>query len=340
MNIKVKKILVIRTDRLGDVLLTLPLVEQLKNKFPESIIHFLCQSYTAELLQYYHTIDNIIIYKPEEEHSGIKGVIRMANLLRAGEYDLVIHALPRFELALAAYLAGIKYRLGTAFRWFSFLFNLRHYEHRKKNIYHEADCNLRLLQKIGIPFQKNADFKYFFKFTREDHTHVSAILRERKLDSQKFIIVHPGSGGSALNWPVEHYWSLIDLMNQKSEFQVVLTGTENERNEFLQKRIDNNGQYIDLYGQFSLAQLAVFVSQAALFISNSTGPLHLAVTMGTPVLGFYPELLAMNPTRWGPYQRENLQSLTPKDIHSDYTDQMEKITPEIVVERIKVILKI
>ena len=340
MTIKPGAMLVIRPDRLGDVLLTLPLVESLRAYYPESRIDFLCQSYTEKLLKFYPAVNNLVIFDHYKKSVRFHAIKQLVTELKKNKYDLAIHVLPRFETALAVYLAGVRFSLGSGFRWFSFLFNLRHYEHRKKNIFHEAECNLRLLNKLDIPWEIKSWKEVPFKFDRDDYQAVNYFLQENDLKPHNYLILHPGSGGSTRTWPLAYYRDLLRLITNQLDYKVALTGSENEKQRFMDAGQDKLPPFIDCFGRFSLPQLAIFLSQAVLFVSNSTGPLHLAVTMGIPVLGFYPEITAMNPMRWGPFQRTKQQTLTPKNIRSDYSDQMETIKPEIALNRIKAILDI
>ena len=83
--------------------------------------------------------------------------------------------------------------------------------------------------------------------------------------------------------------------------EVFLTGTAAERDQAEHLLCYTGGLAVNLSGQLNLKELAALLERAALYISNSTGPLHMAVAVGTPVLGFYPQIPVMGPRRWGPY---------------------------------------
>jgi ADP-heptose:LPS heptosyltransferase len=83
--------------------------------------------------------------------------------------------------------------------------------------------------------------------------------------------------------------------------EVFLTGTAAERDQAEQIIGYTGDRAINLSGQLNLKELAALLEGAALYISNSTGPLHVAAAVGTPVLGFYPQIPVMGPRRWGPY---------------------------------------
>jgi heptosyltransferase-2 len=337
----IKKILVIRPDRLGDVILTLPVVRNLKESFSDASITYLCTEYTSQILESYSLITDLIIYDKDNAHKGFKKIIMLARELRERNFDLAIHLLPRYPLALATYLAQIKYTVGTGFRWYSFLFTHRQYDHRKYNLYHEAEYNLRLLKKIGVDSNYNPDVYSYFNFPITVTESVQKIITER-ISGRPFLILHPGSGGSSVDWPLKNFITLIKLLNKMGKYEVVVTGVAVEK-QFLAPIYQSDVKFVDMIGVFDLNELAVFLKSAALFISNSTGPLHLAIAMGTRVLGFYPNSPGLGPGRWGPIGQPTSNFMTPdidetKSPTDPTNNDMEKITPEIVLDRIKEIL--
>jgi heptosyltransferase-2 len=334
----IKKILVLRPDRLGDVILTLPVIQNLKNAFPEASITYLCTAYTAQILESYSLISDLIIYDKNKTHRGFKKILVLAKEIAGHKFDLAVHLLPRYPLALATYLAQIKYTIGTGFRWYSFLFTHRQYDHRKHNLYHEAEYNLRLLKKIGIDSSYHQDVYTHFHFPQNLTLSVQTIVK-KKFGDRPFIVLHPGSGGSSIDWPLVHFIELIKLLNEWDKYEVGITGIEKER-EDLTPLFQADIKFTDLIGLFGLNELSMFLKEASLFISNSTGPLHLAVAMDTKVIGIYPNSPGLGPGRWGPIGRDESSYLTPKiDPSKSLTDpvnnDMTKITPEIVFERIK-----
>ncbi len=337
----IKKILVLRPDRLGDVILTLPVVRNLKEAYPEASISYLCTDYTSQILESYSLIDELIIYDSNQTHKGFRKIPILSKELSKHNFDLAVHLLPRYPLALATYLAQINYTVGTGFRWYSFLFTHRQYDHRKYNQYHEAEYNLRLLSKIGIDSTYHPDVYSHFVFSSELQKKVQNIISDR-FRGKSFIVLHPGSGGSSIDWPLSHFIQLIQRLNELDQFAVGVTGVESER-EVLSPLYEANVNFIDLVGTFDLNELAIFLKNAALFISNSTGPLHLAVAMGTRVLGLYPNSPGLGPGRWGPIGQDESSYLTPKINNSKpltdpVNNDMERITSQTVYNRIKTII--
>ncbi|MBI3189735.1 MAG: glycosyltransferase family 9 protein, partial [Ignavibacteriales bacterium] len=121
MNNQYHRFLIIRTDRIGDVLLTLPMAQVIKQQFPNAHVAMLIRKYTTELVEDNEYVDQIIYY---DENGGVLSpFFQFVKTIRSQNFDVVIHTQPRPRLALATWLAAIPVRIGTGYRWYSFLFN-------------------------------------------------------------------------------------------------------------------------------------------------------------------------------------------------------------------------
>ncbi len=300
-RLETKNILVVRTDRIGDVVLTLPVVDVLRKSFPVSNISFLARSYTEEILVGQEGIDEILIY----DHDGKpKPFFSMLSELRRAQFDLAVVCFPRFRIALLLRLAGVRDRVGTGYRWYSFLFNKKVYEHRKTAEKHELEYNLSLLKRLGIDVSAGGKLK----ITIPEHATRVADGERKRLElstDDSVAILHPGSGGSARDWSPANFSSLaIELT--KSGHRVIVTGAQGEEKLVADVIAGANGNVKSSVGRLGLKELAAFIKSADLFVSNSTGPLHIAAAVGTPVIGFYPPIRACSPERWGPVTQKKV----------------------------------
>lgn len=296
---KIQRILIVRTDRVGDVVLTLPLVGVLKHLFPKSFIAFLTRAYTLPLVENCPLVDQIIEYEPAGCHHGRKGHHKLAQTLSAFQFDAALFCFPRWELVLAAKRAGIPHRLGTGFRWYSFLFTQKIYEHRKHCLKHELEYNVALASLLSREKLPPPSYGLHLK---------ESLLRWRDETLQKFglengyAIIHAGNGGSAPNLSLTQYRTVRNFLLEHTSWKILLTGSLSEKGkvadlleEALAKRMVNGA------GKFNLEELMAVVSGAKLLISSSTGPLHLADALGVPVAAFYCPRPPSTPKRWGPF---------------------------------------
>jgi heptosyltransferase-3 len=289
---RLQNILVVRTDRIGDVILTLPSIETLKSSFPSAHVSMLVSSYTSELVQ---DFADVCLYDREGTP---KPFFVILTELHRGRFDAAIVAYPRFRIALLLWLAGIPIRVGTGYRWYSFFFNRKVFEHRKTVEKHEAEYNLSLLKILGCVLPSKPEV-HFVISDIERQTATQVRQRLGIFDSDRLVLLHPGSGGSAHNWKPELFTQLAVELS-KSGFRVIITGGTTE-SELVQKVASEAGQDVTPFvSTLSLRNFAAFIQTARLFIANSTGPLHIAAAVGIPVIGFYPPVKVMSPARWGP----------------------------------------
>lgn len=288
-----KNILVVRTDRIGDVILTLPLASIIKEKYPGSKITFMVKEYTSELVYANSLIDDVIIY----DNFTLSQLLKK---IRQNKFYAAITVYPRFKIALLLFSAGIKIRIGTGYRWYSFLFNKKTYDHRKDGKRHELEYNVRLLKNLNIDFTpEKGGVNFNFKIDEKSKTIIKDILASTKIEqSKKIIIVHPGSKGSAVDLPKEKFRKIVNTISEYDNFQIILTGNNEERE--ICKSMETE-KVINLAGKLSLMQLAALIDLAHVFVSNSTGPIHIAAALNKNIVGFYPKIASMSPKRWGPY---------------------------------------
>jgi heptosyltransferase-2 len=294
----IKRILLVRTDRLGDVILTLPMLPALRKCFPDAYIAMLSRRYTGEILEGNPYLDELIWY--DRDHTNI-AFSEMTATLRERKFDAAIVVYPRLRLAWLMWRSGIPLRIGTGYRYYSFLFNKKTFEHRKDAKRHEVEYNLNLLRELQCEDSKESEPDFFISIPTEATQKVAALLLSLNLVEREFAIVHPGSGGSAREWSPQNFGQLAERFLSDSRMHVVVTGTLQEEKKILEVVRASGGKAIPLIGTMNVKELAALVRASALFVSNSTGPLHLAVAMGTPVVGLYPQHTAMSAKRWGPY---------------------------------------
>ena len=307
------RILVIRPDRIGDVILSTPVFEIIKQNYPHSHLTVMVRENLLPLLQGLSAIDQLMIFDPEGKHAGFKGFFRLFNEMRRGRFRIAVALQTHWKIAFAVFCAHVRHRVGPWSKFYSYLFyNRGMIQHRSNVEMHEADYNLQLLRKIGIR-----------AISREIQTQVaiSDSVKQQALDwlkenkwrsAEPLLIVHPGMGGSALNWPEQHYVDLLVALLDEGK-QILVTGGASEK-----QLIDNIKHGLGSRADkifFFLAEPSVGVDflgalflQAQVVIAPSTGPLHLAVAVGKRVVTFYSPIRVQSAIRWGPYLEDETKA--------------------------------
>jgi len=293
-------LLLVRTDRLGDVILSTPAATALKKRFANCRVTFLARRDTLPVLECHPHVDEIVAID-QAQYAGGRGFFQLAKTLRQKKFDAAVLLHPSCFLASLTVLATIPRRLGTGYRFYSHLFTDRIFEHRKTAQRHEAEYNLRLLHPLGVE-EANAEFHYRLRQQERAQSIAKLAALGVPLDAAP-VILHPGSGGSARDWPPSHFAALADALRRDAGRRVIFTGVarEGELIESIIARMQTKP--INLAGCLTLKDFIVLLERAAIFVSNSTGPLHLAVMVGAQVVAFYPPIRVCRPERWGPYGR-------------------------------------
>lgn len=286
-------VLVTRTDRLGDLILTAPLFDAVKQHFPRARVSVLASPANAGIAARLRGIDAVEVDDVEARHSGWRGTLTLAHRLRQLGIDIILFGNSKHRLALGAWLARIPVRIGSARRGYSILYTARVHGRRFE---HETDRMLRLLQPLGINATSGVAAQC--TVTEQDRAAVAQLLTTRGLGpGQRLAVVHPGNSGNAMNASPAWYVTLADALHEAG-YTVVLTGTAADH--ALTAHIAGAMQHsaLDLSGDLTVGELGALLARSQLCIASSTGPTHLAAAVGTPTVGLYSPLADQE--RWLP----------------------------------------
>jgi len=336
--------LVVRTDRIGDVILSIPVLEAIKSSYPKSHITMMLSPYTKDILNNNPYLDDVIIDDGRDIHRGIRGFFRLMKKTRKEKFDVGVLLRPTFRLAILLFLSGIRYRIGTGYRFYQIFFNRKIYQHRKKNLKHESDYNMDMLKPLGIKSQRILPKIYL---SAGEGNFADQVFEYCKRGKENIIVaIHPGSGNSSLNLPIKRFARAADKLIENVKAQVIITGTEQEKELANLMESYMRNKPINLVGKMNLGQLASLLKKVDVLISNSTGPMHLADALGTPTVAIFCPIFAAGPIRWGPCGEGHEVILPPVPIcfkckpkSCPYYDCMEKIKAEEIVARVSLILQ-
>lgn len=320
-----KHILLSRTDKIGDVILTLPMIPEIKRLSPSSEISLFISNKLGNLLNGYEGVDNIFYYEDVSDN--------LLDFFKSNDFDTIINVYPRKDIAIASFRAGIQTRVGTAYRFYSFLFNERIKEHRKYAVKHESEYNLNLLSFLNkeISLEKIFHLSYIDSEYNDLKNKLSIHFN---LDS-KYIIIHPGSKGSAVDLPVNKLIKLTEYIKITYPFyKILVTGLDRESNVTSLFPLKLGGDIINLTGMLDLREMMILIDRCKLFVSNSTGPIHIAGALNRKIIGFYPNSAPMNAIRWKPLSNQAVI------ISPEKGDDMSTVNDKLAAEAVDELLKI
>lgn len=295
---KIHKILVVRTDRMGDVLLNIPAIRALKQSF-NATVFALVNPVVKELLEGLPEIDQVLPFVEGRWNRSIFARLKLLREMRKMQFDLAVILNPTKRFHILTYLAGIGLRLGYARKW-DFLLSHKIEDKKFLGQKHEVEYNLDLVRSIGAD---TSDQQISIKAEKQDTQFVENLLLEYGIKDKDIVIaIHPHSSNPAKCWPKENFASVADELSLRFSAKVVITGSAQERSSVVKLISLTKHPLINLCGRLSLKQLAAFFLRCSLLISNDSGPVHIAAAVATPtVVIFGRNMPAVGPKRWGPW---------------------------------------
>lgn len=331
-------ILVSRTDRAGDFILTLPVFRELRKAFPEAHIVAHIRKYTAPIAKLCKEIDEVIL---DDDFAPGLFDCQLSNCFKDHDFDRAIIVHPAARTIIAAYHADIPVRTGRASNICMFFLNDKRIQKRSKNEKHEYEYNLDLLEGIVPNIEKKP---YHFDLAPDLVAEGRKIIDNLGITDSP-VIVHPGHGGSALNISSSKYARLAEELIEAGKSVIVSLGPGEEDIESKFEHLKKTNKIAFLTGIPTMDKLAGVFANCSGFVGGSTGPLHLAAALNKPCAAFFPPVKAMTPKRWGPVGCESfitkpeLPDCSKKCLRCKHTGCMQVINVEPAVswllERLK-----
>jgi heptosyltransferase-2 len=288
-------VLVLQTSFLGDTVLTLPLLSEIKRRNPQARLTLLCTPAGRELVQDCTAIDEIIIDDKRGEHRGLGGLRRQALNLRSRGFSLALTPHKSLRSALLLYLARIPCRVGFRQSKGWFLFNRR--IERRADL-HDVDRSLSLLAAFGVSLE-DCRRDYALRTTGSAQSAALAELNSHREGGKRLVIgINPGSVWPTKRWQAAGFAQVARLLKSQWDCEVIIFGGPDDV-ELAQEICSASGvDCLNYAARFTLKELAHALAVCDILITNDSGPMHIAVARRvptvalfcatTPDLGFFP----------------------------------------------------
>ncbi|MFH1269454.1 MAG: lipopolysaccharide heptosyltransferase II [Candidatus Omnitrophota bacterium] len=298
-----KRILVLRTDRIGDVLLSTPVIKTLRDSYPNVYITVMVSPHAKDIVDGNPCLDEVIIYDKEGKHKSWLGSLKFSRKLKKKRFDLALILHPTNRAHLVTFFAGIRRRVGYD-RKLGFLLTDKIKHTKQFGEKNESEYTLDLVRYLGIEPQEK---KLFMPVKAESEAWVEELFKEEGIKKgDKLLALHPGASCPSKIWPNDRFAEVADRLNEIHGFKVlVISGPKDlALAESVIKHMQSPS--INLAGKTSVSQLASVLKRCSLFISNDSGPVHIAVAVGTPVISIFGRnQKGLSPLRWGPIGKKD-----------------------------------
>lgn len=271
-----KKILIIQTASLGDVILSTPLIEKLHHYYPDTKIDFLLKYGYEGVLRRHPYIHHIIVWDKTEKK--YERLLELINIVRDNKYDLVIN-LQRFASSgLITTLSGAKMKIGFSKNPLSLFFTKRinHRIGKSANNPHETERNLKLIEHIT----DSSIYPIRLYPSKNDMAKVS------QYKTKKYITVSPGSLWFTKQFPEGKWIEFMALLDQ--DIVVYMLGSPKEK-ELCNRIITNSNHQnsLNMAGKLTLLESSALMKEAVMNYVNDSAPMHMASAMNAPVAAIY-----------------------------------------------------
>ncbi len=291
----VSRVLVAQTGFLGDVILTTPLIAELRRRLAPELIAVLTTPQARPLLEAHPAIDRVLVDAKRASGKGVLGLLHTARRLRAERFTLAAAPHKSLRTALLLALAGIPQRVG--FRqspgWF-----LYHRTAIRDCQRHEVERILCLMRAFGVE-PEECERRPFVASTEAARANAQQILREANIQAgDPFFIVCPGSVWPTKRWTISGYAELVRQLTRRYG-KVLLCGGPDDAPVAQAVYEQSRGVSINLVGRADLQTFMALVDHARVVISNDSAPMHVAVARNVPVVAIF---CATTPSLgYGPY---------------------------------------
>ena len=326
------RILVTRTDRIGDLVLTTPVFKALREKFPGAWIAALVFLEHREIVQGNPYLDEVVLYDKKGSEKSLWGQCRFAGKLRRKRFDLVIHCHGTNRMHLAGWLAGIPVRIGYARRAPWALTQVHPYN-KKEGQKRETDYLFELLEPLGVPAPPKAEA--YFPVTQRAVSSLENFIFHHKIPEDKpWVVLSPSASDATKMWPAEKFGAWVTQRNREQPSVFLAVGTRQDRGIIERLRKSTDVPVIDLSGKMTLGMLGALLKRSVILISNDSGPVHIASSVGTPVVSIFGRHEpGLGPRRWQPLGERT--RVVAKDV-SGIPESQRKFTyiDEITVDQV------
>lgn len=282
----IKRVLIRSVNWIGDAVMTTPAIGVIREYFPRAEITILANQLVSPVFANHAWVNNVITFDEKSVHKGVAGRLRLAAELRRHSFDLAIILPNSLNAALVPWLAGIPARLGKTGDGRSMLLTHRFPRTLQPTEVHQSLNYLAILEYFGI---SGGSKPQFLVTTDDEDAAIAARLAENGIKKSDFILgINPGATyGSAKRWYPDRFAAVARTLAAEWGAKVIITGGPGETSIAGDIERDLDGKCLNMAGHTSIRELMTLVKRCNFFITNDSGPMHLAAAFGVPLIAIF-----------------------------------------------------
>lgn len=281
---RIENILVMQTAFLGDVILTLPLIQITKQYFHPARIDVLTTPRTARILDNHPDISTVLEFDKRGRDAGMRGLLHVAAKVRSRRYDVALVPHRSLRSALLLLFAGIPMTIGFKKGAGRLLFTR---SIRYQDDLHEIERNLSLLGGFGISWDQK-EYPHIYPSTQDANVVDRLLLESEILETGCMVAVAPGTVWNTKRWLKERYAEVVQRFVEDHYVVALIGGSEDrELCEEIVRSVMPRGRVLNTAGKLSLLQSAELLRRCQLLVCNDSAPMHMAVAVQTPVVAVF-----------------------------------------------------
>ncbi len=290
-------ILVVRNDKMGDLMLTWPALSWLRKNLPEAKISLLVSKNLREIAKLCHHVNDVIC---DDKLKNLK------DILSSYHFDASISLFSTFRIAYLLKKINIPIRMAPKTKIAQFFYNHTIRQNRSKSLKPEYEYNVDLINEffkiINLENVEDIEEPPYLKIQNEDHSKIKNdfIKKYNLMDDKKIIFINPCTGGSSKTLTKSDWIRICEGLRGFDNYNFVLHYAKNQQDlcEDIFKSVSKKVSLIKIIPTTNLIEMSKNISASDVFISGSTGPLHVAGALNKKTVGFYPSKVSSTMLRW------------------------------------------
>lgn len=287
----IKKILLVRLRRIGDIILTTPAITVLRKSYPGAFLSYVVEEPYRELVEESEYLDKVIVLP---RNMSIREFLKNIRQIQREKYDAVIDFHGGPKASLITFLSQARIKIGYRIKYRNLIYDIKIPRGPREGYIHSAENHINLVKTLGAKIESFPPL-YIPPAQKAEVRKVDGFLAKNNLEGFKTIVLHIGAGNEFRKWGINNFVQLIDLLSRDPKVKIVLAGSAGDKEAEEEIKGKSVILLLSSVSKFNLRELQQLISLSSLFVGPDSGPMHLAAATLTPIVALFgPNLSKIN----------------------------------------------